>query len=202
MPDDPTDNAGSPLDAPAPIVTMCGKQWPLVPQRTARLTAGIGDVIALCAAEGSALTAQTFIGFARGRLYDVLVALIPDMELIPAWQFHGYVGDDDYQADVREGTRNRYRALADRTSATNPEILDAIRAAIKVNRLDELVELVIDPKVLRMLKAEVNAALAEAISTSFSNLPSASGVSGSTSSTTLAAIDAEKKASHGRGSSD
>lgn len=194
-------------DPDAVQISMCGKTWTVVPQRVARIEAGLGDVIAAAVAAreagGGELTPAAFYRFARPRLYDVLVALIPGMEEIPEWKFRGYLKPEDFDADRREGSRKRYVALADNTSPTEPELEAAFKAGLNANRVNHIVAAVLDPKVWPAIKAYINAEILDRIlDLSSSSSPPPSGVSTPTSSLTLEGIENAATASPGPGSSE
>lgn len=189
-------------DPDAVQISMCGKTWTVVPQRVARIDAGLGDVVAAAVASGQEMTAASFYRFAKARLYDVLVALIPGMEEIPEWKFRGYLKPEDFDADRKAGTRERYVALADHTSPTEPELQAAFAAALNANNVNGIVRALLDPKVWPAIKATINAEILDSLDGSLSSLRPPSGGSTPTSSVTLAGIGSADTASRGRGSSE
>lgn len=167
-----------------PEISLCSRTFPVVPQRIARMQAGIGDVIAKAAADGGELTPATFMRFASARLYEVMCALIPGVEEIPEWKFGGFVDEQAFND-------GKYDARSDATSPTLPELMAAFQAAIVVNRLNEVIGAMLDPKVIRALKAEINAAILDSITTSLPNSLQANGASDLTSSSAPRAIGGE-----------
>ena len=157
-------------------VTLGEVTVPVYPQRHAYLTRRIAPAIQAAVARGEGVTADSFLDFAGEGVYDLLSALMPNLEKrMPRWQFLGF-GSEQAMTD------NAYEPDDD-TSPTLPEIREAFVVAIKANGIDELAKLgkVIDP---RLIRAQVNSAIANSIDSQ--NSPPTNGGSPLTTSGTKA----------------
>lgn len=172
-----------------PTITLCGRDWTVIPQRQARLTAGLAGIVQAAAASADGLTAATMVRFATGRMFEVLCTLIPSLDELPEWKFAGFKSEEAFKA-------GEYDKDADNVSPSVPELLDAFKTAIVVNRLDVVVGAILDPKVVRAVKAEVNAVILDSISSSFQNSPLASGAFPWTTSSPALPTDTGSEASH------
>lgn len=153
-------------------VTLGDVTVPVYPQRHAYLANRIGPAITQAISRGEGLTADMFAGQAAEAAYDALSALIPNLAArMPRYQFCGYGSKAAYDED--------HYVEEDDKSPSLPEIIDAFKVGIRVNGLDEVAKL---GKVLdtRLLKAMLNKAVADTITSTSS--PSASGASESMSS--------------------
>ena len=153
-------------------VTLGSVEVDVFPQRHAYLVRRIGPAVQAVLDRGQAVTADNLLAFVGEGAYDVLSALIPNLEKrMPRWQFLGYGS----QAACDTG---EYDDAVDE-SPSLPEIREAFVVAARVNGIDELAKLgkVIDP---RLIRAQVNSAIANSIDSPTS--PVMSGGSDSTSS--------------------
>lgn len=177
---------------PQSEVTLGGVTIPVYPQRVAYLENRIGPTVRGILARGEDITAETIIAFLGEGAYDGLVALIPNLEKrLPRWKFRGFASQEAYEA-------GEYDEAVD-DSPTLPETLAAFETALHINGLHELAKLgkVIDA---RLLRAQLNRAIAESIASPSSQ--SVSGASESTSSGTTAPTLTESEDSPSPASTD
>lgn len=167
-------------------VTLGGVTVSVVPQRHAYLKYRLGPTITAALKRGEGVAGAEILDVLDEGVYDILCALIPALSSrLPLWQFLGF-------GSAEALATGEYDETADQ-SPDIPEIEAALKTALQVNGIDRLLELgkaVIDP---RLVKAQVNAAIAEAIDSSTS--PSPSGASPSPSSTTTAPTSTESEGS-------
>lgn len=168
-----------------PTITLCGKTVVVVPQQIARIQDCVSAMIAVARRDGETeVNPSSFMSFVGPALYEVVIALVPGLEdEVPEWKFAGYKSAEAFTA----GEYDRHAGQG----PTLPELLDLFDAAIKVNRLNAVLGAVLDPKLVSVVKAELNAALLDSITSSLPNSPSTNGGSPSMTSLTLAEIDGE-----------
>jgi len=170
---------------PPDTVTLGNVEVPIYAQRHAYLARRIGPAVQAVIDRGQAVTADNLLAFAGDSAYDVLAALIPNLEKrMPRWQFLGYGSQAALDADEYDDTVD--------VSPSLPEIREAFVVAARVNGIDELAKLgkVIDP---RLIRAQVNSAIANSIDSP--SLPATSGGSDSTTSGATSPISTESEAS-------
>lgn len=132
-------------------------------------------------------SAESLIGVLGDNIYEVLVTLVPELgEKMPAHEFNGYPTKEAYEARGERTKESLSKAY------TFPQLVEAIKAIVKVNQFDQLERVMswggkaLDGVLEKLdLGDDVKGKIAEAVKEAVAQVPSstspsANGASGST----------------------
>jgi hypothetical protein len=121
-------------DAHITQVRLGDKDVPVYPQRIGYILNklnSIGGLLAEAAAGGQEVTPHRIVMLAGDSIYDVMLIFVPMMsKRLPVWEFNGFKDE----ASMESG---EYDEEFDRSPEV-PQLVEAIRASIRVNELGPL----------------------------------------------------------------
>ena len=161
---------------------------PVYAQKWAYLNNRLGRTLNDFVASGSALSGAGVAAYAGAGAYKLLCTLVPNFsKFVPEYKWMGFGSQSAMDADVYDEQQD--------DSPTFPEIVTAFETVIRVNRFDLVKELrhLVDPQTADLIRKKIKVEVATAISESSQELPSPSGGSAPTSSSTTRRTKKPKK---------